>query len=310
MAAPLDARAVFGQGANSLLRSAGRRTRHIHVWHRGTLGELRQHVPGRCTLAPFRHGDKANPLLQVVCNGDGMPLGVVSAAYALLDHGDLVDSLVDALKQCGLDAREYPAELYIGDGGARFGLRLVFPDLVCDPGDGHPVAGRIELLNSVDRSLPLRLVMGFFRFVCSNGLVVGASVTNLLEIHRTGRVDVLRLKEVVAEGMKGLQEKSAVFGAMYRTEIPAGFTARLLAGVGEAWGQREAAEIGRAFDGGTYRGVEIPGTTAPVENLWQAFNLLVWISGRSRDLARQVAMVEVAHRIFAEALKASGISFN
>jgi len=228
MATILDARRVFGRGANSLLRSASRMTKHSHVWHRGAFGELRCHVPGKFTLAPFQHGDMRNPHLRVLCSAEGMPLAVVSSAYALLDHGDLVDSLVHSLYQWGLDAREYPAELYVGDNGARFGLRLVFPTLVCDPGDGHPAAGQIELLNSVDRSLPLRLVMGFLRLVCSNGLVVGEGVTNLLEIHRKGRADVLHLQEVVAKGMRGLQEKSTVFGAMYRTGIPKGFTPRFL----------------------------------------------------------------------------------
>jgi hypothetical protein len=310
MTALLDARVVFGQGANSLLRSAGRRTRHSHVWHRGSLGELRQHVPGPFTLAPFRHGDKTNPLLQVVCNADGLPLGVVSSSYALLDHGDLVDSLVHSLDQCGLDTTEYPAEMYVGDGGASFGLRLVFSDLVYDPGDGHPVAGRVELLNSVNRTLPFRLIMGFFRFVCSNGLVVGESVTNLLEIHRKGRVDVPRLREVVAESMRRLQEGSAIFRTMHRTVIPDGFSARLLAAVTGAWGEREAQAVQVALVGGTYQGVQVPGMIAPVETLWGVYNALTWIAGRSRDLVRQVTMGGTAHRIMEETIKIYGIKLN
>jgi hypothetical protein len=306
----MDAREVFGRGASNLLKSPRRQTKHRHVWHHGTLGELRRQVPGKFTLAPLRHDDKMNPLLQVVCNGDGMPLGVVSSSYVLVDHGELVEALVHALNQSGLDPAGYPAEVYVGDNGARFGLRLVFPDLVYDPGDGHPVAGRVEVLNSVDRSLPLRLVIGFFRFVCSNGLIVGETMTNLLEIHRRGRIDVLRLQEVVAKGLRGLQEKSAIFAAMYRTGIPEGFTTRLLASAGKAWGRRETEEIGGAFDSGTYRGVEIPGISPPVVNLWQAFNVLVWVAARSRDLARQVGMVEAAHKIFAETLKTYSISLN
>jgi hypothetical protein len=306
----MDAREVFGRGATSLLRSPRRQAKHSHVWHHGTLGELRRRIPGPFTLAAFQHGGKVNPLLQVVCDGDGLPLATVSPSYMLIDHGDLVDSLVRGLNRAGLDPTGYPAEMYVGDNGARFALRLVFPDLVYDPGDGHPVAGQVQLLNSVDRSLPLRLAIGFFRFVCSNGLVVGEAVTNLHEIHRKGRVDVLRLQEVVSKGLKGLQEKSMLFEAMYQTEIPEGFTTRLLTVAGEAWGRRQAAEIGRALEGGTYRGVEIPGIGAPAVNLWQALNVLVWVSARSRDLARQVAMIEVAHRIFTEAVKGHGITLH
>ncbi len=68
--------------------------------------------------------------------------------------------------------------------------------------------------------------------------------------------------------------------------------------------------MGRAFQAGTYRKVAIPGISAPVENLWQALNALVWAAGISRDLARRAAMVEIARTTFAETLKDCNISLN
>jgi hypothetical protein len=76
----MDAQRVFGNGADSLLRSATRKTRHSHVWHRGTLGELRQYVPGPFTLTPFQHGDKANPLYQAVISDQSLPLAIVTGS--------------------------------------------------------------------------------------------------------------------------------------------------------------------------------------------------------------------------------------
>ncbi len=45
--------------------------------------------------------------------------------------------------------------------------------MIYNPGDRKPIATRIEMVNSMDRTLPFRLTIGYFRFVCANGLVWG-----------------------------------------------------------------------------------------------------------------------------------------
>jgi len=310
MATPLDARQVFGQGASVLLQAATRKAKHSHVWRRGSLGELRQHVPGPFTLTPFQHGDKANPLYQTVISDQGLPLAIVTGSYALINHCDLVDSLAHALEQSGLDATEYPAEFYLGDQGAKFGFRLALADFSYDPGDGYPVSGLVEIVNSADRSLPFGLSMGHLRLVCSNGLKILESTFTLAELHLKGRLDQAMVDEAIARGLAQIRRCPAAFRTLHRTGIPEGFTARLLSSIGGAWGVAAAKELERAFEGGTYRKVKIPGISTPVETLWQSYNVLVWIAGRSRDLASQVATVKAAHRIFAETLRAHGINFN
>ena len=310
MATPLDARQVFGQGASVLLQAATRKAKHSHVWRRGSLGELRQHVPGKFSLVPFQHGDKVNCLYQTVVSDQGLPLAIVTGSYALLNHCDLVDSLAHALEELGLDATEYPAELYIGDDGAKFGFRLALADFSYDPGDGYPVSGLVEIVNSADRSLPFGLSMGHLRLVCSNGLKILESTFTLAELHLKGRLNQAMVDEAIAHGLELLPRKATAFRTLHRTGIPEGFTARLLSSIGGAWGVAAAKELERAFEGGTYRKVKIPGISTPVETLWQSYNVLVWVAARSRDLARQVATVEAAHGVFAETMKSYGISFN
>jgi hypothetical protein len=251
-----------------------------------------------------------NPLYQVVCNDKGLPLAIVSKSYALISHCDAVESLKEALQRIDKEINVYPAEIYIGDSGAKLGLRLVLSDIVMNPGDNHPVAGRIELLNSVDRTLPLRLTMGYFRFVCSNGMIIENATTNLLEIHKKGQVDQVKLDEVVAGGLARLKTKSWTLEAMCETKIPKGFIADLLKRIRKVWGKSEAAAIEGVWAEGIYRKVEVPGINVPALNVYDIYNTLTWISGRSRDLTGQVRLSETAHNMLYEALRAHRISLN
>lgn len=301
---------AFKNAAGNFIGSARRKTVHSHVWHRGVFGDIRRYVPGKFVLGVFQHGIVMNPLYRTVCNDEGLPLGIVSRAYVLVSHCDAINALAEALHSIDKDIDIYPAEIYIGDYGAKFGLRLILSDIVSNPGDNHPVAARIELLNSVDRTLPLRLTMGFFRFVCSNGLIVGKAITNLLEIHRKGQVDQIKLDEVVTRGLEELKKESLAFKVMYETGIPEGFTKNLLKRIRKAWGKPEAEEINQAWTHGIYRKAEVPGINVPAVSLWDIYNSLTWISGRSRALVSQVEMSETAHRILSEVLTAHGISLN
>ena len=306
----LDIHQVFGNGADNLLRPANRKTGRSHVWHRGRFSEMRRHVPGRFTRVPFEYGGKVNPLLEVICNAEGMPLSVVSPAYALMNHVDVVGALANAVRAIGLEVDHYPVEIYVGHHGARFGLRLVLSDIASDPGDGHPVGGRVEVLNSMDRSLPLRITFGHHRLVCSNGLMIFLTTVNLLEVHLRGRLDQEKVNKAIMAGVASLGEKGDRFRALHETSIPHGFTKDLLAAVAGVWGEREAKAIEAALAGGVYRGARVPGLTVPVETLWGVYNALTWVAGRSQNLARQTRMSEAAHGIIEEAMKIHGIEPN
>ena len=305
-----DPTEIFQNTASNHVKSAARRTIHSHRWYRGTFKDIYPHVPGPFSVVPFQHEGLVNPLYSVICSDKGLPLSIVTKSYVLIDHCDVVESLARSLRELERDIGSYPTELYIGDGGAKFSLRLVLPDISFDPGDGHPVAGRVEILNSVDRSIPFRLNMGHFRLVCSNGLMLWQSTVDLLAIHIKGRLDNEKVDDALAKGLKQLPGKGDFYRALCNTGIPPKFTGELLRSIQKVWGKPEAEEINQAWTLGTYRKVQVPGVNTPAETLWDIYNSLIWISGRSRDLASQVKTSETAHRILSEALEKYRISLN
>ena len=307
----IDPEEIFKNSASQHVKTSARKTIHSHKWYRGTFEGISQHVPGRFALVPFKHEGMTNPLYHTVINDVGLPLSIVSSkSYALIDHCVVVDSLARSLKELGRDISTYPAEMYVGDGGCKFGLRVVLSDIALDPGDGYPVAGRVEILNSVDRSIPFRLNMGHFRLVCSNGLMMWKSTVDLLALHIKGRLDKDKVDGALAEGLKQLPRKGDSYKALYNTRIPPKFTGDLLESIQKVWGKPEAEEINQAWTHGVYRKAQVPGVNIPAETLWDLYSALTWISGRSMNLASQLKTSEAAHRILSEVLTAHGISLN
>jgi len=115
-----------------------------------------------------------------------VPVAVVSKRYQLLPHAEAADAVRAALAAIGVHPRDMQAEASLTAYGARLWLAVRLPrEHDYDPGDGHPLALRLVCLNSVDGSTPLRMLLGWYRFVCANGLAVGTTARNGL-VHREG----------------------------------------------------------------------------------------------------------------------------
>lgn len=164
-------------------------------FHEGTLTEIRKHTPAferRPFGLPPNAGEalRANARLDTIVRlpfGEDktvIPVGVVSKDYALVPHTTVLDEAGKALDAAKIAASEVKAQLKITEYGERMALSLFLPDKYrFDPGDGHPMALRLECLNSVDGSTRFRALMGWFRFVCSNGLIIGVTRSDMRRRH-------------------------------------------------------------------------------------------------------------------------------
>jgi hypothetical protein len=84
----------------------------------------------------------------------------------------------------GIKQEQVTAELQMTQYGERVGLHMQFPDSYSiDPGDGNKLALRLGVFNSVDGSTRFRAVLGWLRFVCSNGMVVGSAQNDYKRRH-------------------------------------------------------------------------------------------------------------------------------
>jgi len=133
-----------------------------------------------------RLNERLDTIVRLPFRGDEtlIPVGVVSKDYVLMPHHAVLDIPTEALKAAEIAPENVRAELTITEYGERMALSLYLPDKYSiDPGDGEVMALRLECFNSVDGSSRFRVLMGWFRFVCSNGLIIGVTRADVRRRH-------------------------------------------------------------------------------------------------------------------------------
>ena len=92
-------------------------------------------------------------------------------------------------------------KLLLTKNGERMELSLYLPERYdFDPGDDSRMALQLVCLNSVDGSTRFRVLMGWFRFICSNGLVIGVTQYDVRRRH-VGDVGLQDIGTVLTVGL-------------------------------------------------------------------------------------------------------------
>lgn len=137
---------------------------------------------------------------------EALPVGVVSKRYVLLQHRDVLRAALDAFAACGIPVAATTSDVLISASGSRMAARVRLPGAQAfDPGDGEEIDLTFECFNSVDGTVPLFALLGWFRLVCSNGLVLGTAAARIWKKHTPAldtREFVMLLQDgVVAAGL-------------------------------------------------------------------------------------------------------------
>ena len=286
--------------------------------HRGTLAEVRRFVPtferrGFALTQGDNQTTRLNQRLDTIVrrpfeeDHTFVPIGVVSKEYALVQHEAIIGTATDALKAAEIEPQEVTAEIRITEYGERMGLSLYLPERFdFDPGDGAPMALRLECLNSVDGSTRFRALVGWYRFVCSNGMVIGVTRMNLRRRH-VGEIHVEEIGEVLKAGFTEAEADKVNFKKWReKTLTPKDLEPWVDKTLHEGWGFKAAARtyhIARTgYDGeikGPYKGkkpttipmetaARVPGTTTECSNLFELSQILAWLAKERRDLQEQL----------------------
>ena len=131
----------------------------------------------------FNRGGKAavvgkSPVMGNFRTDTGQCLGTSTEAYAIVQNGDLVEQVEDALGKSELG--EFTSQKLVARDGARFYGVYDFPSMVKPVVLGDGAGMRLTLNNSFDRSTGVDFTLGLMRLICLNGqmtLVADTSVT-------------------------------------------------------------------------------------------------------------------------------------
>lgn len=235
-----------------------------------------------------------------------MPVGVVSKNYRLVDHHLVLRTVQHSLGDLSLDLQRIRVFAEWTIYGERAHFSIVFPPqeqfIFGAAGTDDEMRFRIEIFNSVDGSYRLMAVAGWLRFVCLNGLILGAALLQLQEQHRQ-QLEVQDVGNLVGQAIKLTSSDRAIFERWMATEIDRTSLSHWIdEEVRQLWGLKAAVRIlGIITDGWdveligdtrnrnpteirTKRARLVPGMVAPASNLLAVSQALSWLAGQRAEI--------------------------
>ncbi|MDD2389292.1 MAG: DUF932 domain-containing protein [Desulfobacterales bacterium] len=294
-------------------------------FHKGNLQQIRSFVPeferrAFALTQPGNERSRINERLDTIVRrpfGDDhsfIPVGVVSKGYALVPHLAVLDVAEKALDEAKIAPEEVKAELNITEYGERMALSLYLPEKFSfDPGDNHPLSMRLECFNSVDGSTRFRALMGWFRFVCSNGMVIGVTRSDVRRRH-VGDLGLDDVQAVLTSGIQESEKEQQNFEQWRKKPItPNGLVPWVNKELKKGWGFKAAARVYHisrtghdAEIVGPYKdntpatipvcmAKRVPGAPSECRNLYDVSQSLAWLAKERRDVQEQLAWREGIH---------------
>jgi hypothetical protein len=211
----------------------------------------------------------------------GKVFSIVSQDYRLIRHEDAIEFIEEAIQK-NLGAYVTNTSFY-NDGG-RMLHSFRFPGISVQIDRGDSVSLELHLFNSYDMTWPFIVLLGAFRLVCSNGLVIGKKYYQFRKRHIFHLADVgLEADLCRSIGQFHLQAKE------WRKWAEISMTMKVFDRVMRTmqFGARATEEIEERIwcENGNPQG------NVPLVTLWAFYNVLTWyITHRVASLNRRVEL--------------------
>lgn len=236
-----------------------------------------------------------------------VPVGVVSKTYSLIQHHEIATEARKAIEGIGVKCDEIECSLSLTSYGERMALFLKLPgDFQFDPGDGYPMTLRLCCYNSVDGNSGLMAHVGWYRLVCSNGLVVGVTTSRFQAIHnRHLQIDEVGL--ALRTGLASAAGEKRIFARWIKMLVTEDRLVRWVDGpLTKRWGVTAATrafhialnghdvrfanpfEKARASTRTVNRLANVPGALAPARNAYAVCQALSWLAKERNDMQERL----------------------
>lgn len=278
------------------------RTRDVKYWG-GTWDAIAPLIP-TFEIGDFKTGtdSPSNPYMKAVIRKPqsrverAMPVGVVSNSYGLVQHNDVAAKCFDGLRTLGFDPMSLRCELGLTELGEWMHLRVFLPqekDFKRTELDRLKL--KFECFNSVDGSCRLKILIGWTRLICTNGMVIGDAKT-ISDIHNSN-IDLDRIPKIVAECFADVAAELVELQRWLKTPVLLepimGWANKPLS---DAWGKKAACRVfhicrnghdveledafapGAATEKPVKQTVKVPGSPSPAANLFDVSQALSWIA--------------------------------
>ena len=130
----------------------------------------------------YRDLHQADRYKAIVDSHTDKVFSIVSRDYRLIRHEEAVEQIERAIsKTPELGEYRFKTEFY--NHGGRMRRTYIFPEILVEIEREDEVNLELHLFNSYDVTWPFIVILGAFRFVCENGLVIGKEFFQLRKRH-------------------------------------------------------------------------------------------------------------------------------
>lgn len=293
-----------------ILEDVGRwRTRDVR-YMTGSWEALKPEIP-RFQLEEFKSvaDGPSNPFLKTVVRLPRtdferlVPVGTVSPSYSLAQHTDVVEKCFEGIRESGVDPDELKCEVGLTELAEWMNFCAFFPESFdhTPRRDNEKLALRLECFNSVDGSSRLTIFFGWFRFVCSNGLIIGETKAELKDTHDRN-LDLNQIPGIIKRGMELADGDRKRLGKWDAKEFdPAQLARWVNRDLTKKWGKKAAARVyhlcekgcevdfplpfapGEATEKPVDDGPVVPGAANPAKSFYDVSQALSWVATKRKN---------------------------
>lgn len=302
------------QVPKELLDETGRwHARDVKYWA-GRWDQLVSEIPD-FTTDEFRASEDtpSNPHMRAVIRlprtqyEQPVPVGVVSNTYTLAQHKHVAEKCFEGIRTSGIDTQNLRCELGLTELGEWMNLRVYLPDsYIHTPEDGESLGLRLECFNSVDGSSRLLIWLGWLRFACSNGLVIGETKAELKAIHNK-QMDLSPIPDIIREGLGYVDKDQQRLVTWERSPVAAStVTTWTDTTMAKEWGKKAACRVfhicmsgwdveyddpfakGAPTDKPVKPTERVPGSPETAQNLYDVSQALSWVASHRNNSEERV----------------------
>jgi len=230
------------------------------------------------------HLQRANKYKAIVNPEIDKVYSIVSKDYKLIRHEDAVQRIETAIDE-NRKLGKYDTMTEFYNDGARMRMIFRFYEKSVEIKKEDAVNPELHLFNSYDTTWPFIVIVGAFRFVCANGLVVGKKYLHLRKRH-IYHFDEMDLNEQVSTALKRFKLQSDQWKKWTDRQVTEKIYENLMKIM--KFGKKAIEMVEKQI---LSEAKDYTDNGFPIMNLWIFYNVLTWyITHRAVSLNHRVEL--------------------
>ncbi len=227
---------------------------------------------------------KADKYKAIVESNTGKLFSIVSQGYRLIRHEEAIKQVEEAIKEAP-DLGKYETHTSFYNDGGRMRRDYVFPDITVEISPGDDINPELQLFNSYDTTWPFIVILGAFRLICINGLVIREKFLHIRKRHIVV-LDKIDLKKQVSTALERFDQQAREWREWLNRQLTVGTYKRFMEAM--QFGKKATEEINKRTN---LEAEKFDENGFPIMNLWAFYNVLTWyITYRAVSLNHRVVM--------------------